>query len=136
MGRMIMIKSKGFTLIELMIVIAIVGILAGVAYPSYQASMQKSRRADAQADLMELSSFMERFFTVNNRYDQDTSGTAVALPFTASPRTGTAYYTLSLSAVSASAYTLRAVPTGSQTTDSCGTLTLTQTGQKTPATCW
>ncbi len=132
-----MIKNKGFTLIELMIVIAIIGILAAVGYPSYLSSVQKSRRADAQANLMELSSFMERFFTENNRYDRKVDGTAVALPFTVSPKTGTTYYNLSVITPSASSYTLSAVPVGAQATDSCGTLTLNQTGQHMPATnCW
>ncbi len=125
-----MIKNKGFTLMELMIVVAIVGILGAIAYPSYQDSVLKSRRAEAQADLVELSGFVERFFTTNNSY------TAVILPFTSSPRTGPASYTLS-KVSGASSYTLTATPLGGQLADSCGTLTLNQIGQQTPATnCW
>lgn len=126
-----MIKNRGFTLIEMLIVVAIIGILGTIAYPSYNESALKSRRAEAQADLTELSGFMERFFTENSDYR------AAVLPFLVSPRTGTSYYTLSISSVALSAYTLRAVPVGAQTADSCGTLTLNQTGQQTPATnCW
>lgn len=130
-------KQEGFTLTELMIVVAIIGILSMVAYPSYQAQVQKTRRANAQADLIELSSFMERFFTENNRYDVDTGGDAVVLPFAISPRTGTVFYALTLVS-GATTYTLTADPAGTpQATDSCGTMTLTQTGAKTPAAnCW
>ena len=61
-------KNKGFTLIELMIVVAVVAILAAVAYPSYQDSVQKTRRADAKAALERAAGLQERFFTENNSY--------------------------------------------------------------------
>jgi len=128
------INSRGFSLIELMIVIGIIAILTSIAYPSYIDSVRKSRRATAQADLLELANFMERRFTETNAYpllDSD-------LPFEASPRTGTLYYALDLDASSSiSSFTLQATPSGSQTADSCGTLTLSQTGAQTPTTnCW
>lgn len=134
-------RQQGFTLIELMITVAIIGVLAAVAYPSYQNSVQKSRRADAQAALVELAGFMERFFTENNRYDQDVGGTAVSLPFTASPKSGGAFYNLSLSASGLTTFTLQAVPVagGPQADDDCGTMTLNQAGAKTTtgtAGCW
>jgi type IV pilus assembly protein PilE len=130
-------STHGLTLIELMIVVAIVGILAAIAYPSYQAQLRDARRADGQGALLELAQYMQRFYTENNRFDQDTGGAAVALPFTQSPRDpGDKYYNLSLQAVAATAYTLQAVPIGAQAGDDCGTMTLTQTGTKTPANCW
>ncbi len=134
-------EQQGFTLIELMIAVAIIGVLAAVAYPNYKNSVQKSRRADAQAALVGLSGFMERFFTENNRYDQDVGGTAVSLPFTTSPRSGGAFYNLSLSAVGNATFTLQAVPVsgGPQVDDDCGTMTLNQAGTKTTtgtAGCW
>ena len=61
-------RQQAFTLIELMIAVAIVGVLAAVAYPTYQNSVQKSRRADAQAALVELAGFMEQKFTEYNTY--------------------------------------------------------------------
>ena len=140
-------NKNGFTLVELMITVAVFGILAAIAYPGYTRQVQKTRRADAEAALMELSNFMERFFTENNCYQNtgaDKSCSTIAdnssptLPFTVAPKQGTAYYNLSLSAIGPSSYTLQAAPGGSQTSDPCQTLTLSNTGVKTPTTsgCW
>ncbi|MBL4743489.1 MAG: type IV pilin protein [Cycloclasticus sp.] len=126
-------NNTGFTLIELMIVVAIIGILAAVAYPSYTSSVQAAKRATAQADLMELASFMERNFTENNTY----AGATIA----ASGITNDDYtLTAPIPGLGATTYTLTAVPNnpGSQANDMCGTMTLTQTGATTAATnnCW
>lgn len=136
-------KNEGFTLIELMITVAVIGILASIAYPSYQEQVRKSRRADAQGALLELSNFMERFFTENNRYDQNRAGNAVALPFAESPKDGmTKYYDLSFQAgaLNQTQYTLQAVPKGAQANDRCGTFRLTHTGARSVSTtatdCW
>ena len=140
-------KQNAFTLIELMIVVAIVGILAAIAYPSYQDSVRKSRREDAKGVLLGLANAMERRFTETNSYcDAAVGGTAVTNCGTTAGDTGTpsiysiptataTYYTITISAASASSYTLSAAPTG---TDTCNTLTLTHTGGKTPTTagCW
>ena len=133
-------KHRGFTLIELMIVVAIVAITAAIALPSYQNQMQKTRRGAAKADLIELASFMQRFYTENNRFDQDRAGNAVVLPFntTATESGAVTYYNLSLVAANSS-YTLSAVPAGVQSSDACGTLTVAQTGAKTHSSgsnCW
>lgn len=128
--------ARGFTLIELMITVAVVAILAAVAIPSYTEHVRKSRRAQAKADLVELAQQLERFHTVQNTYS------GMTLPFTQSPRDGKSYYTLSLSgAATSSAFTLQAVPGTGQDKDKCGTLTLDQAGRKTPtaakvAGCW
>lgn len=128
--------DKGFTLMELMVAVTIVGILAAIAYPSYQDSVRKSRRADAKGVLLEAALWMERFYTENNRYDQNKAGTAVALPahLQASPKEGTTkYYDIAFNpAVGANAFTLRATPrsTSGQDQDRCGALTLTNTGAK------
>ncbi len=126
-------SAAGFTLVELMIAVVIVAILTMIAYPSYLDQVRQTRRSMAQGDLMELASFMERYFTENNTY------TGAALPFAQSPKTGTSYYTLTLpgGSLTATAYVLTATPVGDQAADLCGTMTLAQTGAKTPTTnCW
>lgn len=136
----------GFTLIELMIVIAIIGIIAAIAWPSYQESVRQARRADAQTALMELAHFMDRDYTKNGRYltAANVGAANLLLPFAEAPKEGTPKtYDLSFSALpTANAYALQAVPKGSMATDACGTLTLTNTGAKgqaggqTLARCW
>jgi type IV pilus assembly protein PilE len=121
----------GFSLLELMIVIVIVAILGSIAYPSYLNQVTQSRRTDAQAVLMEAAQFMERFYTENNRYDQDTGGTAVTLPaqLRESPRdSGSKSYDIAVQASSASTYTLRATPKNNQAGD--GFIELTNTFAK------
>lgn len=127
-------QNKGFTLIELMIVVVIIGIIAAIAYPSYQDSVRKARRADAQSQMMELASFMERFYTENNQYHQinDASAAAVSLP----GGIDSDYYDYSLSGLSATTYTIDGARTGSQTADTCGDLAITNTGGKIPSNCW
>ncbi len=132
------ILSRGFSLIELMIVVAIVAILASVAYPAYQDHMRKTRRADAQTGLLELAQFLERFYTTNGRYT-NADGTRPALPFTASPKDGGGVYTLQFNETGIAAaerpgrYVLEAVPiaAGVMNNDPCGTLRLSSTGAKT-----
>jgi len=117
-------NQKAFTLIELMVAVSIVGILAGIAYPTFQDSIMKSRRVDAQGALLVYANIMERYYTVNNTY--------IGAP----TNSGTGYYDITVSTnppVTASTYTLNATPKGAQLNDKCGTLILTHTGVKCPS---
>jgi len=123
-------KCYGFTLIELMIVVAVVGILASVAYPSYLEHVRRTNRAEAKTILLEMAQLLERNFTEANRYDLNSAGNAFVLPTTQSPKTGTAKYTVQFATAmpTQNSYTLEAVPVGAMADDDCATLTLTHTG--------
>lgn len=131
-------KHKGFTLIELMIVVAIIGILASIAYPSYQEQIMKSRRADANGALLGLANALERHATDNGTYLAAATGGAdsgaPAIFATQSPVSGgTAYYNLTIeNTTTQTSFDIRATPTtaGGQDTYKCGTLTLTHDGVK------
>jgi len=127
-------RQFGFTLVELMIVVAIIGILAAIAYPSYTQYVQRANRAEARSVLLEASQFLERNYTLANRYDQDSAGNALNLPasLSQSPKQGTAKYNIAVApgADATQTFTLSAAPTGSMASDACGTITLTSAGQK------
>ena len=128
-------KQHAFTLIELMIVVAIIGLIAAFAYPSYLENIRNSRRADCSGALVSMGSAMERFFTVNSTYrgaaaaGADT-GTPAVFSATCPIDGGAATYNLTIQAATDSTYTLQAAPTGPQTGDKCGSFTLTSTGVK------
>lgn len=118
-------RTRGVTLIELIIAVAVVAILAAIAFPSYQQQMQKTRRADGKAELMETAQQLERCYTRFSRYNDGNCG--VALPFNSSE----GYYVVSAAAITASAFTLDATPQGAQADDTrCGVLRLMSTGQQ------
>jgi len=123
-------KLKGFTLIELMIVVAVVAILAAIALPAYQEQVRKSRRAQARSDLAEIVQGLERSFTVNRSYDSS----VYSLPFNHSPReaAGSGFYTLSFSTQTATTYKVQAAPVAGtgQANDRCGTLSIDNFGNK------
>ncbi len=144
--------TKGFTLIELMIVVAIVGILAGIAYPSYQEQVRSSRRAECGGALMGLANAMERHFTTNNSYlgagtTAGNTGTPTIYNTQCPIDGGTATYDLTINTVTQTTYTLYASPIAGapQAGDKCGTFTLTSIGVRsltgqhsgiTPNDCW
>lgn len=130
---------RGFSLIELMVVMTVIGILAAFVYPMYQDSVRKARRVDAKTVMLELALWMERFYTENHRYDVTWADPSVAVTSLApanlqfAPKEGTQkYYAIRLTNLSAQTFTIEAAPlaAGPQRNDPCGTLTLTQTGQK------
>ena len=132
-------KHQGFTLIELMIVVAVIGILASIAYPSYREYVAKSRRAEAKT-VLSAQQWMERFYTENFRYDQNSAGTAVTdasqfpARFSQSPTEGSAVYTIAvvIPANARDAYSVRATRKAgaSMTADRCGDFSLDHLGRK------
>lgn len=120
---------RGFTLIELMIVVAVIGILATIAYPSYQDSIRQARRIEAQSVMLDIQLLQEKY-----RVNHVSYGSLTDLGSFSSD-----YYTFAISGNSASAYTITATAKSgtSQAGDTgCGAMTLNQASARTPDSCW
>lgn len=125
-------QSKGITLIELVIAMAIIGILAAVAIPAYQDNVQKAKRSDAQASLMAAMQAQERFFAERMTYTADMTDLGYSA---SSPKSAEGYYTLTSTACGdgiGECVLITAV--GDSSTD--GNLALNSLGEKTPAAKW
>ena len=136
-------KFGGFTLIELMIVVVIVGILAMIALPAYQDYVRKSRRAEAISLMLDLQLTEEKYRANNPSYASTLAAMGITSSYV-SDQVDPAYYTFAIVAATNS-YTITATPQGSQANDKqygtpCGgsgvTLTIDQSNSKTPADCW
>jgi type IV pilus assembly protein PilE len=132
-------SQRAFTLIELMITVAIVGILAAIAYPNYTQYVQRGYRAEGIAMLNDAVARMERYYAQNNTYAVPN---AAAIGFTtATMTTSSGKYVLSYptsTPPTATTYILQVAPQGTQAKDTCGTLSIDQAGTRTPskAECW
>jgi type IV pilus assembly protein PilE len=125
-------KQRGFTLIELMITVAVVALLAAIAYPSYQSQIRRSRRTEARTALLQVQVAEEKYFLTANRY-----GSLAEIGANSSTTNGA--YTIDLSVQTNTTFTARATAAGAQAKDTaCATFTIDYQGNKTPtaATCW
>ena len=123
-------KTRGFSLIELLIVIAVVAVLVGVAYPTYQENMRKTRRADAKITLESYAALQERWFTENNSYTDD-------ITLIGGTSSQDSHYTISLDVscdddgvAPFTCFDLTATATGKQSGDRCATFTLSNVGAR------
>ncbi|MBA6349995.1 MULTISPECIES: type IV pilin protein [unclassified Colwellia] len=129
-------RVKGFTLLELMISVAIVGILASIAYPSYIDNISRANRSEGQRELLRLASLQEQYFIDHRAYTTDMKKLgASADPYI----TDSGFYSIDAVVVGVT-YTLKATARGTQATNdsSCLTLSVTDSGQKTATStnCW
>lgn len=124
--------NKGFTLIELMIVVVVIAILTTIAYPSYLEYITRARRSDGQAALLDLASRMEKYYSEQNTYQTATIATGGATDIRATNTSPDGWYTLSIPAQTATTYTLQATPLNSQGTSDlrCQSLTINSLGAK------
>lgn len=125
-------KIKGFSLVELIFVIAILGILVSIAYPSYREYTNRERRIDGQLALLDLAARMEKYYGLQNSYLYATIGTGSTTDIGTDAFSPQGWYQLSISNQTVASYTLQATPTKAQATNdnSCQSLTLNSLGVK------
>ena len=124
--------SNGFSLIELLIVLAIVSILSAIVYPSYRSHITHAHRIDGQTALLDLANRMERYYLEHNTYQTATIGHNKITNVLTSPLSEGGWYSLSISEATNDTYVLQATPIGTQATNDtlCQSLTLTSSGIK------
>ncbi len=127
-------KYLGVTLIELLITVAIIGILAGVAYPSYTDYVMRSNRSEAQRELMRFANLQEQVFVDSRSYASDMKGLGSN---TVGFKTASKNYVIKVISHTATTYTLKAIAKNGQLNDTgCTGLKINHLGAKTPTACW
>ena len=122
--------KQGFTLIEVLIAVAIVGILAMIAYPSYTQYVIKTKRVDVQSKMMEISQKLTQYKAANGNFTGATITDNNIYGSNAFPQTGDTTYTFTLNIPNANSWTLTAEPANSSTQDGNGWICLNNQGQK------
>ena len=127
-------KQNGFTLVELLVVVAIIGILAAVVVPGYQEYTLKAKRTDGQIGLMDMGDKQERYYSQNNIYASDVATLFGAAGSQFSPKD---LYQLTVTSGDSNGFVLTATAESDQADDTgCTVMTYSQAGTKTPAACW
>ncbi len=122
------VRVKGFTLVEMVTVMAIIAILTAIAIPSYWAYVARSNRSEARSQLLIAANWVERWRTQQGSY------LAAALPLSLTqspPPPGAPKYNITLPVLTAIAYTITATPVGSMAGDVCTSISIDHTGQRT-----
>lgn len=126
-------RQRGFTLVELMVAVAIVAILASIAYPSYVNHVVKSNRASAQSVLMEIAQKQSQYMLDNRGYASDLSTLHVSTP---AKLTGIYTFSVTVSNTTPPGFTATATPVAGTAQASDGTLTIDNVGTKSPSSKW
>lgn len=127
-------RSLGFTMIELMVALVILGIIAAIAVPSYRSYLVKGNRAAAQAYLMNIAQQQQQYLLDARTYATNVAGLSMTTPTNVST-----YYTIQdpfTTGTAPNSFSVTATPIGTQASDSCGTLLIDNLGNKTPVNCW
>ena len=131
-------REQGFSLLEMLVVLTIIGVLSAVALPAYNSHVAKTRRGTAAGCLMEMGQFLERNYTMSLRYDRDSAGNALALPALQCRTDLGGFFTFGTTALAQTTYTLAATPAAKQKSadTSCGcTMSINQQGIKAVSAC-
>lgn len=136
-------NNAGFTLIEVLIVVVVIGILASIAYPSYMESVRKSNRTDAKAGLSDVAQRLQRCFTAYNVFNHTACGVAASVTGGSTVASSEGFYTIA-GTITAATFVLTATPVAgtAQAGDArCQSFTLDQAGRRNatgtdPGRCW